>query len=49
MSDLIVSVHIPKTGGVSFREALTEVACGRMVQDYADQPLSPRSDWRRLR
>ena len=49
MSDLIVSVHIPKTGGVSFREALAEVAGGRLVQDYADQPLAPRPVWRRLR
>jgi hypothetical protein len=49
VSDLIVSVHIPKTGGVSFREALAEVAGGRLVQDYADQPLAPRPWWRRLR
>jgi hypothetical protein len=49
VSDLIVSVHVPKTGGVSFREVLDEIAGGRMVQDYGDQPLAPRSGWRRLR
>lgn len=49
MSDLIVSVHIPKTGGVSFREMLGELAGGRMVQDYADRPLAPRSRWAALR
>ena len=49
MSDLIVSVHVPKTGGVTFREALAELAGAHMVQDYADQPLAPRSAWRRLR
>jgi hypothetical protein len=49
VSDLIVSVHIPKTGGVTFREVLAELAAGRMVQDYADQPLAPRPYWRRLR
>lgn len=49
MSDLIVSVHIPKTGGVSFREMLGELAAGRMVQDYADRPLAPRSRWAALR
>jgi hypothetical protein len=46
---LIVSVHIPKTGGVSFREALGELAGPHLVQDYGDQPLAPRSGWRRLR
>lgn len=49
MSDLIVSVHIPKTGGVTFREMLEALAAGRMVQDYADRPLAPRSRWRALR
>jgi hypothetical protein len=49
VSDLIVSVHIPKTGGVTFREVLGELAAGRMVQDYADRPLAPRGRWRALR
>ena len=46
VSDLIVSVHIPKTGGVTFREALGELAAGRLVHDYEDRPLAPRSRWR---
>jgi hypothetical protein len=49
VSDLIVSVHIPKTGGVSFREVLAELAGGHMVLDYDDRPLAPRSPWRALR
>lgn len=49
MSDLIVSVHIPKTGGVSFREVLAELAGGHLVLDYDDRPLSPRPRWRALR
>jgi hypothetical protein len=49
VSDLIVSVHVPKTGGVSFREVLAELAGGHMVQDYADRPLAPRSRWRAWR
>ena len=49
MSELIVSIHIPKTGGVSFREVLAELAEGHLVQDYADRPLAPASLGRRLR
>jgi hypothetical protein len=49
VSDLIVSVHIPKTGGVSFREVLAKLAEGRMVQDYDDRPLAPRTLWRAAR
>ena len=49
MSDLIVSVHIPKTGGVTFREVLAELAGGHLVLDYDDRPLAPRSRWRALR
>lgn len=49
MNELIVSVHIPKTGGVSFREVLVELADGHLVQDYDDRPLAPRSRWRSLR
>lgn len=49
MSDLIVSVHIPKTGGISFREAIEGLAGGHLVHDYADRPLVPRTRWRALR
>lgn len=49
MSDLIVSVHVPKTGGVTFREVLGELAGGHLVHDYADRPLAPRTRWAALR
>ncbi|HEX2484036.1 MAG TPA: hypothetical protein VHQ66_01975 [Myxococcota bacterium] len=49
MSEPIVSVHIPKTGGVTFREALAAAAGGRVVLDYDDRPLAPRSFARALR
>jgi hypothetical protein len=49
VSDLIVSVHIPKTGGVTFREALAAAAGGQLVLDYDDRPLAPRSLVRSLR
>lgn len=49
MSDLIVSVHVPKTGGVTFREALALLAEGHLVLDYDDRPLSPPSLSRALR
>lgn len=49
MSGLIVSVHIPKTGGVTFREALAAAAGGHLVLDYDDRPLAPRSLARSVR
>lgn len=49
MSGLIVSIHVPKTGGVSFREVLAELAEGRIVLDYDDRPLAPRTFARALR
>ena len=49
MSDLIVSVHVPKTGGVSFREALATIAEGRIRFDYDDRPLAPHYRWRALK
>jgi hypothetical protein len=49
VSDLIVSVHVPKTGGVSFREVLARLAGDRLVLDYADRPLAPRSRWQAWR
>jgi hypothetical protein len=48
MNDLIVSVHVPKTGGVSFREVLLALAEGRVVWDYDDRPLAPAAPWVRL-
>ena len=38
---MIVSVHIPKTGGVSFRKSVLEPIFGnRLLSDYDDTPLS---------
>ena len=45
----IVSVHVPKTGGVSFREVLAELAGEHIVFDYDDRPLAPAGAWTRLR
>jgi hypothetical protein len=49
VNELIVSIHVPKTGGVTFREALAAAAGGRLVLDYDDRPLAPRSFARALR
>jgi hypothetical protein len=46
---LIVSVHVPKTGGISFREVLEELADGHIERDYDDRPLSPTTRWQRIR
>lgn len=50
-ADMIVSVHIPKTAGVSFRTGLRQRFGDRLLLDYGDSPLSGSlSDrWRRLR
>jgi hypothetical protein len=49
VSELIVSVHVPKTGGVTFREALAVLAEGHLVLDYDDRPLARRSFARAVR
>lgn len=48
---MIVSIHIPKTAGSSFREGLDRQLGGRLLTDYGDRPLSDSiSDrWRRLK
>lgn len=48
---MIVSVHIPKTAGSSFREGLERHLGERLLADYGDRPLSDSiSDrWRRLK
>ena len=49
--NMIVSIHIPKTAGSSFREGLERQLGQRLLTDYEDRPLSDSlSDrWRRLR
>ena len=49
MSQPIVSVHIPKTGGVTFREILEKLAEGHIHYDYGDRPLSPPALAERVR
>lgn len=48
---MIVSIHIPKTAGTSFREGLKRQFGRRLLTDYGDRPLSDSiSDrWRRLK
>ena len=47
----IVSVHIPKTAGWSFRTGLLSAFGERLLLDYSDRPLdgTPSARWRRLR
>ncbi len=47
--DLIVSIHIPKTAGRSFRQTLGEVAPGHIQGDYGNQPSAAPTPWRQLR
>jgi hypothetical protein len=47
--DLVVSIHIPKTGGGSFRAVLEAYADGHFRRDYTDRPLAPASVRHRLR
>lgn len=37
---MIISVHIPKTAGTSFRTGLEKVFGNRLLLDYNDKPLS---------
>jgi hypothetical protein len=48
-TELIVSIHIPKTGGESFRELLESLAGGHLQRDYGDRPLAPMSRLDRYR
>ncbi|MGI9433156.1 MAG: hypothetical protein ACR2PQ_13125 [Myxococcota bacterium] len=48
-ADLLVSIHVPKTGGITFREILEDLAEGHVAHDYDDRPLAPASPWKRLR
>jgi hypothetical protein len=40
-TELIVSIHIPKTGGETFREILEALTEGHLQRDYGDRPLAP--------
>lgn len=40
-SALMVSIHVPKTGGETFRDILESVSEGHLQRDYGDQPLAP--------
>jgi hypothetical protein len=42
-TDLIVSIHIPKTGGETFRDILEDLSEGHLQRDYGDRPLAPRT------
>lgn len=46
---LMVSIHIPKTGGGSFRSILEAYAEGHFQRDYADRPLAPGTVRQRFR
>lgn len=48
---MIVSIHIPKTAGTSFREGLEQEFGERLLADYSDRPLSDSisNRWHRLR
>ncbi len=48
-TELIVSVHVPKTGGETFRDILEALTEGHLQRDYADRPLAPMSIRQRLR
>lgn len=52
MSDaggLIVSIHVPKTGGETFRDILEALTEGHLQRDYGDRPLAPLSLRQRYR
>jgi len=44
---LIISVHIPKTGGAAFADVLKIVANNILFMDYGTEPFSPTAIYRR--
>src|ERR1700704_5394619 len=45
MNKVIISVHVPKTAGVSFAIWLESVfGSGQIVRDNADRPIDPKSE-----
>jgi hypothetical protein len=47
--ELIVSIHVPKTGGETFRDILEAMTGGHVQRDYGDRPLAPPTLGHRLR
>ncbi len=45
---MLVSIHIPKTGGISFQGLLEALFGAHLVLDYGDKILLPNMWWRRL-
>jgi hypothetical protein len=43
---MLISVHIPKTGGTAFGALLADRFGPRLLQDYDDRPLSHPAAWR---
>ena len=43
---MLISLHIPKSGGVSFAELLKQIYGDRLYLDYNDRPLAPGYVWR---
>jgi hypothetical protein len=48
-SELIISIHVPKTGGETFRDILEAMTEGHVQRDYGDRPLAPPTIGQRLR
>ena len=48
-TQLIVSIHVPKTGGETFRDILEALTDGHLQRDYADRPLAPMNLRQRIR
>jgi hypothetical protein len=45
----MVSIHIPKTGGQSFLQALEALTPSGVIPDYENRPLSPDPVPRRIK
>ncbi len=48
-TELIVSIHVPKTGGETFRDILEALTEGHLQRDYGDRPLAPMTIRQRIR
>jgi hypothetical protein len=46
---MLISVHVPKTGGISFLEVLKAAYGERLLMDYADRPMAAGTLRRLLR